>query len=645
MIPIAVLVAFQVASTAHAQAPAGAEPSWDGVLVPRQGRLHKVRGGRGFGARPDSAWTNRVRDSLGQDPRPNWIGRLQDDPTLEPFYPDQWALANTGQEYGGVSGLPGADIGAAQAWQTTSGDSTVVVAFLDGGLDPTHPELQGQLARNLAEAEGAPGKDDDGNGFVDDSIGWDFVRGDGKVRDVGGHGTSTASLVVARWNGLGLAGLAPRLRLLPIRVADGGSRVTLQNLVDGLDYAVRRKARVINLSLGGLPSPDLLDSAIARAVRAGCAVVVSAGNEGVDLDVSPRYPAASRIPGMIVVGASDSRDQPSYYTNRSPKLVDLSAPGDALVAASIPEPDTLWTENFESGLAGWATGGTGTAWGTESALGSIRLSDSPGKNYPKSARRWIRSPRLNTGGRSGLLLSLSMRGRVNGSDHVLVECARDSTFAKIDDTLFINGAFQQDSATELSLDAGAVDGSPFHLRFTLVSDAFSSTSDSGVQLDDLVLRARDLPQPPGGSYARVWGTSFSAPLATAAIGLLASLHPDAAPESLVQAIASGAQVVATLSGASRTGGRLWIPGAFRNLSGATPVGDRAAVPRGVRVAPGRFEVEEPGGWILSWRDLRGRSLGRIAGTGMGSVPFSASGPVVWTLRAGSRTLTGMVIPR
>lgn len=645
MIPIAVLVAFQLASTSNAQASAGIQPSWDGVLVTRQGRIHKVRGDRGFGARPDSTWTRRVRDSLGQVPSTNWIGRLQEDPTLEPFYPDQWALANTGQEYGGVTGLPGADIGAAQAWRTTSGDSSVVVAFLDGGVDPTHPELQGQLARNLAEAEGVSGKDDDGNGFVDDSVGWDFVRRDGKVRDVGGHGTSTASVVVARWNGLGLAGLAPRVRLLPIRVADGGSRVSLQNLVDGLDYAVNRKARVVNLSLGGLPSPDLLDSAIARAVRAGCAVVVSAGNEGLDLDVSPRYPAASRIPGMIVVGASDARDRPSSYTNHSPKLVDLSAPGDALVAASIPEPDTLWTEAFESGLAGWTTGGTGTAWGTESVLGSTRLSDSPGRNYPKSTRRWIRSPRLNPSGRSGLLLSLSMRGRVNGSDYFLVECARDSGFAKVDDTLFLNGAFHQDTATEMVLDAGSVDGSPFSLRFTLVSDGLSSTSDSGVEIDDLVLRARDLPQPPGGAYARVWGTSFSAPLTTAALGLLASLHPDARPESLVQAVASGAQVVATLAGASRTGARLWVPGALRSSSDATATGGRVAVPGGLRVRPGRFDVDESGAWSLAWRDLRGRNLGRVAGTGPGSVPFAASGPVLWTLRSGSRTFSGMVMPR
>lgn len=626
---------------------AGARPEWDGLLeVGRESpRRHRWHGN--FGARPDSAWLRKMRDSIGSRLVPNWIGSLHQEPAGEPFFPDQWSLSNTGQSLDGSPGIPGADIGALRAWEVTSGDSQVVVAFVDGGIDESHPEFLGRLARNASEVSGRPGMDDDGNGFVDDTLGWDFVRGDGISRDAGGHGTSTASLVAASWNDLGIAGLAPGVRILPIRVADAGSRVQLKSLVDGVAYASSRGARVINLSLGGLSAPDLLDSAIARAVAAGAVVVVSAGNEGFDLDVTPRYPAASRIPGMVVVGASDARDRPSVYSNTSDTRVDLSAPGDGILAATIPDPDTLWQEDFENGLVGWATSGTGTAWGLETYRGTTWLADSPDGNYPRSSRRSIRSPRLNASGRAALQLQVTLRGRVNGSDHVLIECSRDSTFTRIDDTLFLNGGFQQDSAVVLSLDPGAVDGAPFHLRFSLVSNATSSPSDSGVSIDRLLLRSRDRAQPEGGAYARVWGTSFAAPLVTGAVALLAGLRPEAPPESLVADVLRGAQVQATLAGVSRTGARLWIPGAFQQ--GNIPTGRSAPSARGssVRAIAGGLQVRAAGAWTIEWRDLQGRSRGRISGVGdaLAEAPETGGGaPLAWSFRSGGESLRGLVLP-
>lgn len=642
LIPVLLL-----AMTPYAPEAGGARQEWDGLIeVGRDGprRHHRMHGD--FGSRPDPDWLRGVGDSTGSRLVPNWIGTLHQAPSEEPFFPDQWSLANTAQEIEGFAGFAGADIGALRAWETTSGDSQIIVAFVDGGIDETHPEFHGRLAYNTPERSGSPGLDDDGNGFVDDSLGWDFVRGDAGSRDAGGHGTATASLVAAAWNGVGIAGLAPGVRILPIRVADAGSRVSLKSLVDGVAYASSRGARVINLSLGGLNAPDLLDSAIARAVAAGAIVIVSAGNEGMDLDVTPRYPAASRIPGMLVVGASDARDRPSGYTNTSDTRVDLSAPGDAIVAATIPDPDTLWTEDFENGLVGWVTSGTGTAWGLETYRGTSWLADSPNSNYPRSARRSIRSPRLNPDGRSALHLLVSMRGRLNGSDHVLIECARDSTFARVDDTLFLNGGFQQDSTVVLSLDPGAVDGSPFHLRFTLVSNSSTSNSDSGVSIDGLILRSRDRPQPEGGAYARVWGTSFSAPLVTGAVALLAGLRPDIGPEALAASIVGGAQVRSSLAGVSRSGARLWIPGAFTHGEAPSAV---ARNPRSLTSVATRHDglvIQAEGAWTLDWHDLRGRSLGRRSGHGSGFVEWPTDrpeSPLAWTFRSSREALRGLAI--
>jgi len=612
------------------------EPRADGVLVfDGSGRPHRVRR---LGAAAPVA--GRSASEV-----PNWIGHLHSDAVSEPFFSEQWSLANTGQTVNGTTGLAGADIGALEGWRSTTGDSSVLVAFLDGGVDIHHPEFAGTLAYNALERSGKAGVDDDRNGFVDDTLGWDFVRNDPGARDVGGHGTATASLVAAQWNGTGLAGIAPKVRLLPIRVADGGARVSLQQLLDGIAYAVRRKARIINLSLGGLPAESQLDKAIAAAVDSGAVVVVSAGNEAVNLELSPRYPAAARIPGMVVVGASDVRDRPSYYTNTSDSLVDLSAPGDGLLAAGLPDADTLWTEGFESGLAGWTQTGTTYLWGTQTTLGSTWLSDSPTGNYPRNRTRSITSPLLNAQRRRGLLLDLSVRGSLPGSDWFLVEVSTDTTFAKVSDTVWVASAWSEDSVYRTVLDLGAADGLPCKVRFTLGSDGSTSTADSGVQVDNLVLRARDLPQPALGAYVRVWGTSFSAPLTTGVLALMASLAPAAPPESLVATLLRGARPVATLAGSTRTGARLWMPGALAAWQQPVPVASRKVAAAGLVARPGVFLVREPEAWELSWTDLRGRRLGHRQGRGPQTVRFEASGPVLWSLSSGAGTFRGMVLAR
>lgn len=576
-----------------------------------------------------------MRDSTGRRVVPNWIGTLQGWGTDEPIFSQQWSLSNTGQVVESETGLPGADIGAVDAWKLTTGDSNVVVAFVDGGIDVRHPDFFGKLAYNETERKGVAGKDDDDNGYVDDTLGWDFVRGDAVARDLGGHGSATASLVVAAWDGNGLAGLAPGVRVLPVRVADGGARVELANLVDGIDYAVSRKARIINLSLGGLTTPEGVDSAIARAVRSGAVVVASSGNEGVDLDKTPRYPAALSMRGLLVVGASTMRDEWSGYSNYSLKKVHLSAPGDAILAASLPMPATLDQEHFESGIAGWTTGGGSTVnWGVETRNGNTWLSDSPGKLYATSGHSWIRSPKLNADGRSDLVLTLTLRGSVSGSDLFLVEAAPDTSFTTDVDTLFEFGSFLMREPMSMGFDVPQ-DGHPFHVRFSLVSSRPSSTADSGVMIDSLALYARDVPQPPAGTFARVWGTSFSSPLVAGALALLLSRNPNASIDSLVAAIQGGAQVVPELAKASMTGARLWIPGAFTRLEKTTP-----AVPaahRGPGVAPrkGALAVTDPGDWSLELRDLRGGLVERVTGRGPREVRLRAGSPVAWSFRGSS----------
>jgi subtilisin family serine protease len=244
------------------------------------------------------------------------------------------------------------DIHALEAWERTRGDSSLVVALLDTGLVPYHPDLGGTVAgrraqvwTNAAEAEGAPGVDDDGNGFVDDVWGWDFVNlerdeatpgedwrdEDGDPNDFVGHGTSVAGLIGALSdNRIGITGTAWQVRIMPLRVGWSAPErqtgvVSMSYLAQAVRYATRMGAHVINLSVSTVALLEL-DAAVDDAIAAGITVVVAAGNNGSPAALYPR-------PGLIYVTATDRNDQVPVWANRG-YYVDLAAPG-AEIATTV----------------------------------------------------------------------------------------------------------------------------------------------------------------------------------------------------------------------------------------------------------------------------------------------------------------------
>src|SRR5262249_32957522 len=153
--------------------------------------------------------------------------------------------------------------------------------LLDTGVDLDHPDLRGRFCVNAAEADGTPGVDDDGNGYVDDVDGWNFALDTPDVRSAVEHGTEIAGLIGALGgNGIGVAGLAggtgpaDGCRLLPVVVGD---QPRAEVVAEALRYAVARGARVVNLSFSLPPSRDVSD-AIAEALRRGVTIVCAAGN-------------------------------------------------------------------------------------------------------------------------------------------------------------------------------------------------------------------------------------------------------------------------------------------------------------------------------------------------------------------------------
>jgi subtilisin family serine protease len=220
-------------------------------------------------------------------------------------------------------------VGLEQAWLWSQGGE-VVIAIIDTGLDLAHPDLQARLWVNEHEIPGT-GQDDDGNGYIDDVHGWDFLgtlyeKGDPFPQDENGHGTHVAGIAGAHTNnGIGVAGVGWGVRLMAVRVLDASGYGSWSNVAEAMIYAAANGARVLNLSLGGdtLPAGETVSDAVAYARGLGCLIVAAAGNAGGAI----QYPA--RMEGVMAVAATTKFDGPVLGYSRGPQM-DVAAPGSGV---------------------------------------------------------------------------------------------------------------------------------------------------------------------------------------------------------------------------------------------------------------------------------------------------------------------------
>jgi subtilisin family serine protease len=240
----------------------------------------------------------------------------------DPELAKQYHLENTGQ----AGGLAGADVKATTAWQRSRG-AGVVVAVADTNVDIEHPDLAPNIWRNPGEVAG-DGIDNDGNGYVDDTQGWNFGTNTNRPQDGGqSHGTHVAGIIGAvQGNGEGGAGVAPDVKIMPLAVLT--SRATTANAIKAFAYAVRNGANVISNSWGNNIYEPALAEAVRQTVAAGVSVVVAAGNENWDTGVNGSYP--DNYAGSLAVAASDARDAKASYSNRGTVTIDVAAPGDKI---------------------------------------------------------------------------------------------------------------------------------------------------------------------------------------------------------------------------------------------------------------------------------------------------------------------------
>ena len=285
-----------------------------------------------------------------------------------------WGLHNTGQS----GGTADADIDAPEAWDLTTGSSDVVLAVIDTGVDYTHPDLAGNMWTNPGEIAGN-GVDDDGNSYVDDVYGWNFVDGDNDPMDGDGHGTHISGTMGGVGNdSAGISGVNWNVSIMALKYLDDEGYGSTFDAILAIEYAtmMRRDYGVnvvaTNHSWGEDVYTQALRDAIEISGREGILCITAASNETNDNDLVDMYPSNYDSQYILSVAATDRNDRLAGFSNYGAANVDLGAPGVSIYS-SVPWGGYDWSEGT-SMAAPYVTGVAGllAAYEPGATAGEIR---------------------------------------------------------------------------------------------------------------------------------------------------------------------------------------------------------------------------------------------------------------------------------
>lgn len=500
---------------------------------------------------------------------PNYVYAPQAVPN-DPDFGLLWHLHNTGQWVNGSAGTPGADISAAAAWDVETGDPGMVIAVIDSGVAYEHPDLIQNVWTNGGEIPDN-GLDDDGNGYADDVHGWDFVNDDNNPSDYSkdlygdGHGTHVAGIIAAAGNnGIGTTGVMWRGQIMPLQVFDlflvdafEGIQNTL--IIAAVEYAVENGARIINCSFGGYGESAALLDIFRLADENGVLVVAAAGNESLNNDLLPIYPAGYDLPNIISVTAVDEDGALAAYSNFGAESVDVAAPGgnyfSNIYSTTPPDREVLFAEDFEAGEDAWETGYRFEAWSIafiDDFMSNV-IQDSIA-DYHENEESYIqtRSP-IAAENYRGLHIQFKTRYLLETDrDFLYVEGSTDGENFSVD--FPVTGSLTGFSGGIQSLNAWGSEeeiGPEFYLRFRLSSN--DAVNYDGAYIDDIQLTGIRWTFS-GDEYGYKSGTSMSVPVVSGVAGLVWSHRPELTHLEVKQAILASADPHETLESKVASGG-------------------------------------------------------------------------------------------
>ncbi len=327
MVPGEIIVKYKIPGQADVSALASAGLSRVKEFGNRQFVLGRIAAGRSVEAVLQAC---RAQAEV-EYAEPNYKLYIYAAPATPPVFPNDERF----NDLYGMHQSNDNDIDAPEAWGLTTGDPNLIVGIIDTGIDYDHEDLKANIWFNPGESGNKANNrvDDDGNGYIDDFRGWNFVFNNNDPYDDNDHGTHCAGTVGAIGNNSkGVVGVNWQVKLMALKFLGQDGSGTTAAAAEAIIYAVNNGAKVLSNSWGGGEASQTLEDAIKYAHQHGVIFLAAAGNDGLNNDNTANYPSNYGVANVVAVASSDRNDNLSSFSNYGRSTVDLAAPGSSILS-------------------------------------------------------------------------------------------------------------------------------------------------------------------------------------------------------------------------------------------------------------------------------------------------------------------------